>query len=64
LSIVGSRLRDVMNPLENDASSFGDRLASMLARSVPRASSLGFAHSSLIGTLRVSKRWTSKSGIL
>src|SRR5262245_3545651 len=64
LSIVGSLLRDVMKPLENDASSLGDRFASMFARTVPRASSLGRAHSSLTGTLSVSKRWTSKSGIL
>src|SRR5215510_11963696 len=64
LSIVGSRLRDVMNPLENDASNLGDRLASRFARSVPRASSLGRAHWSLIGMPSVSNRWTSKSGIL
>src|SRR3954470_1850555 len=53
-----------MKPVENDASSFGESVASRLARMVPRASELGCAHSSLIGMPSVSKRWTSKSGIL
>src|SRR5689334_5948576 len=53
-----------MNPLEKDASNLGDRFASRFMRIVPRARLFGCAHSSLIGMPSVSKRWTSKSGIL